>query len=414
MTIYARVTFSIIVSRNNGVPPPPPTDLRVTATSRSSVSLTWPASKVDGGSPVTFYRLHYHRQFGDWDRLDVASNMTSYSLRGLRCGTIYQFFMEAINEFGVGERTETVTSATQGTPPVAPVASGAVNSTSIDLNLASWASGGCDISSFVIEYRPRKSSEKDWILVNNNVRPSDFNEKFSVLDLRPSTQYVLRITAHNSAGSTVKDYAFITLNAGGKKASTEGLLIKDSDYNISWPLLAFIIPFGLGAALIGLLLCLKKHDFKMALRSFKWPRNNTEANELDLRITTPASAASAAAFRCSNDYELSEDEEFYGFRPPQQPQPLDTLTHKSNLNSPALAASASLFHHPRKLNEAVNYIHRDTVSTLKSRGSQASLQRMRQPQQPHYVIENHYSTIHWHHPHHHVSTTRPRTQSIHN
>ena len=97
-------------------------------------------------------------------------------------------------------------------------------------------------------------------------------------------------------------------------------------------------------------------------------------------------------------------------------QPLDTLTHKSNLNSPALAASSSLFHHnhhPRKLNEAVNYIHRDT---LKSRGSQASLPRMRQPQpqqpQPHYVIENHYSTIHWHHPHHHVS--RPRTHSIHN
>ena len=106
------------VSRNNGVPPPPPTDLRVIATSRSSVSLTWPPSRVDGGSPVTFYRLHYHRQFGDWDRLDVASNMSSYSLLGLRCGTIYQFFMEAINEFGVGERTETVTSATQGTPPI--------------------------------------------------------------------------------------------------------------------------------------------------------------------------------------------------------------------------------------------------------------------------------------------------------
>ena len=306
-----------------------------------------------------------------------------------------------------------------------------VNSTSIDLNLASWGSGGCDISSFVIEYRPRQNdldNIKDWMLVNNNVRPADFNgnhKPFSVLDLRPSTQYVLRITAHNSAGSTVKTYAFITLNEGGKKVSTEGLLIKDSDsYSLSWPFLAFIIPAGLAVVILGSLLCLKKREFKKALRSLKWPRNSndteTEINELDLtaRITTPASTA----FRCNNDYELSEDEDFdlsYGFHSgnvfkPQQP--LDTLTHKSNLNSPALAASSSLFHHnhhPRKLNEAVNYIHRDT---LKSRGSQASLPRMRQPQpqqpQPHYVIENHYSTIHWHHPHHHVS--RPRTHSIHN
>ena len=338
--------------------------------------------------------------------------------------------MEAINEFGVGERTETVTSATQGTPPIAPLSSMmVVNSTSIDLNLASWGSGGCDISSFVIEYRPRKNEGlEDWMLVNNNVRPADFNgnhKPFSVLDLRPSTQYVLRITAHNSAGSTVKTYAFITLNEGGKKVSTEGLLIKDSSdsYNLSLPILAFIIPAVLAMVIIGFLLCLKKREFKKALRSLKWPRNSneTEINELDLtaRITTPASTA----LRCNNDYELSEDEDFdlsYGFHSgnvhlkPQQP--LDTLTHKSNLNSPA---SGSLFlhnHHPRKLNEAVNYIHRD-MNTLKSRGSpgsQASLQRMRQPQpQPqHYVIENHYSTIHWHHPHHHVS--RPRTHSIHN
>ena len=48
----------------------------------------------------------------------------------------------------------------QGTPPKAPVVSMlrpphgllSVNATSIDLNLAAWGSGGCDISSFVIEF----------------------------------------------------------------------------------------------------------------------------------------------------------------------------------------------------------------------------------------------------------------------
>ena len=366
----------------------------------------------------------------------MASNMSSYSLLGLRCGTIYQFFMEAINEFGVGERTETVTSATQGTPPIAPLSSMmVVNSTSIDLHLASWGSGGCDISSFVIEYRKQHKASttikghKDWILVNNNVRPSDFNtenRKFSVLDLRPSTKYVLRITAHNSAGSTVKEYAFITLNDGGKKVSTEGLLVKDSTnspiYDISIPVLVFFIPLA-GFIAIGALLCVKRRDLKQGLNAIvvKFsPRSRTsntscEINELDLtaRMTTPRVAVTR--LRCNNDYELSEDEDFdlsYGFNSNfgGHNPPLDTLTNKSNLNSPALF--------PRKINEPVNYIHRDAIA-LKSHENtnMSSLHRGGRagghPQERyHYVMENHYSTIHWNHPHHHVS--RPRTHSIHN
>ena len=56
---------------------------------------------------------------------------------------------------------------------------------------------------------------KEWILVNNNVRPLDLAQgnamHYVVLDLKPRTPYVLRITAHNSAGSTVKEYKFSTL-----------------------------------------------------------------------------------------------------------------------------------------------------------------------------------------------------------
>ena len=85
--------------------------------------------------------------------------------------------MEAINEFGVGERTDTLTLSTQGTPPKAPVVSMlqpaphggllSVNATSIDLNLAAWGSGGCDISSFVIEYRQQlHTSSRDDDLVS--------------------------------------------------------------------------------------------------------------------------------------------------------------------------------------------------------------------------------------------------------
>ena len=156
-TTIKSLFFSFTVSRNNGVPPAPPSSLTLTSASKAIVTLHWPPSRVDGGSPVTTYRLHYHRQFGDWDRVDLSSNVSSYSLHGLKCGTVYQFFMEAINEFGVGDRTDTLTASTQGSPPIAPLsvslALSSINSTSIDLDLGAWRSGGCDISSFVIEYR---------------------------------------------------------------------------------------------------------------------------------------------------------------------------------------------------------------------------------------------------------------------
>ena len=75
----------------------------------------------------------------------------------------------------------------------------------------------------------------DWVLVNNNVKPTmvssnngdnDVEElnHFSVLDLMPETRYTLRMTAHNSAGSTVQEYDFTTLTfSGGKFISQKEL-----------------------------------------------------------------------------------------------------------------------------------------------------------------------------------------------
>ena len=64
-----------------------------------------------------------------------------------------------MNDFGVGERTETVTAQTRGSAPIAPLSSLdliKVNSSSIVLDLAAWANGGCPITSFVVEYKKQK------------------------------------------------------------------------------------------------------------------------------------------------------------------------------------------------------------------------------------------------------------------
>ena len=57
-------------------------------------------------------------------------------------------------------------------------------------------------------------------------------EGFSVLDLLPETHYKLRMTAHNSAGSTVGVYGFTTLtHSGGATISTTELIIH-SEYKL--------------------------------------------------------------------------------------------------------------------------------------------------------------------------------------
>ena len=75
-----------------------------------------------------------------------------------------------MNDFGVGERTETVSAQTMGSAPIAPMSSAQlikVNSSSIILDLAAWMDGGCPITSFVVEYQKIRSAIKPLITSEN-------------------------------------------------------------------------------------------------------------------------------------------------------------------------------------------------------------------------------------------------------
>lgn len=54
----------------------------------------------------------------------------------------------------------------------------------------------------------------EWNQVSNNVKPGS---NFVVLDLDAASWYIVRITAHNSAGFTVAEYEFATLTVTGGK-----------------------------------------------------------------------------------------------------------------------------------------------------------------------------------------------------
>ncbi len=232
--------------------------------------------------------------------------------------------------YKLGDRTETLTASTEGTPPIAPVGELllTVNTTSINLNLASWSSGGCDISSFVIEYTQLSKEDRKgdyWTLVNNNVRPTDLDGLmgYMVLDLVAGRRYLLRITAHNSAGSTVHEYEFSTLKTH-EGLTSEGLLINHNNLN-STTSSDLPLTFILSAFFVLLLLFVLGGSVLLVLQKSKAVRNGLKfsshargggRNEPDL--TDGLAMASGVQQptqhrRRGNEYEMSDADLNYGF-----------------------------------------------------------------------------------------------------
>lgn len=50
----------------------------------------------------------------NWETISVSSKMNGYTLRSLRCGTSYRLRVEAFNEMGSGEQSDTLEFSTLG------------------------------------------------------------------------------------------------------------------------------------------------------------------------------------------------------------------------------------------------------------------------------------------------------------
>ncbi|XP_046989035.1 Down syndrome cell adhesion molecule-like protein 1 homolog [Schistocerca americana] len=198
--------------------PAAPVNLSASAAGHTSIQLRWQLPS-EARTTVQGYQLHYKKEFGEWEQLTLPAESRSWTVRGLQCGSRYQLYLQAFNREGRSAATPTAAARTLGTAPVAPTDSKLirVNATWISLNLSSWSDGGCPITSVVVEYKAR--GEPAWTLVSNNaqVRPGDV----AVLDLASGASYRLRVTAHNSAGSTVATYDFATLTHAGATVSPE-------------------------------------------------------------------------------------------------------------------------------------------------------------------------------------------------
>lgn len=86
-----------------GVPGPPSKPVVTHVTCRSCL-LTWSAPLIDGGKPIFEYRIQLRtRKSCGWTRAArLTANETQYLMTRLKPGTLYQFRIAAVNEFGSG------------------------------------------------------------------------------------------------------------------------------------------------------------------------------------------------------------------------------------------------------------------------------------------------------------------------
>ncbi|XP_049818857.1 Down syndrome cell adhesion molecule-like protein Dscam2 isoform X3 [Aethina tumida] len=201
-----RITYNLIVQ----VPPSAPL-LYVTSATSSSVLLHWKAAN-NGGAPVSGFTLNYRKEHGDLDEVHLSRHATSYELKGLSCGTTYHLYLTAHNKIGSSPASMPLQARTQGHPPGVPSASSFItpNSTTVTLRLHLWPDNGCPILYFILQYR--KASESQWTLVSNALKPQ---RKTSITGLTPAAQYVVKLEAHNVAGYSTEEFAFMTLTKDG-------------------------------------------------------------------------------------------------------------------------------------------------------------------------------------------------------
>ncbi|XP_045126268.1 Down syndrome cell adhesion molecule-like protein Dscam2 [Portunus trituberculatus] len=193
--------------------PPHPPEIILQSATTNSIEVKLSPSVTDDTTPIHGYTIYYKPEFSNEESVQVPASTRTYTLESLQCGTRYQIYASAYNQIGTGESSEVLNTRTKGKKPEVPEVHRfvEVSSSSITLHLNAWQDGGCPMNYFVVEYKPRNQTE--WIMVSSQVKPTGM---YIIMELFPATWYNLRISAHNSAGSSVAEYECATLTVMGE------------------------------------------------------------------------------------------------------------------------------------------------------------------------------------------------------
>ncbi|KAF5279124.1 hypothetical protein FQA39_LY05802 [Lamprigera yunnana] len=250
-----KVVYTLLVQ----VPPDAPL-LYVSSATSSSVLLHWKAGN-NGGALVSGFTLNYKKEHGDNSELSLSRHSTSFELKGLLCGTSYHLYLIAHNKIGSSPPSHPLQARTQGHPPGVPSAHTFVfpNTTAVVLRLHVWPDNGCPLLYFILQYR--KSSDSQWTSVSNALKPQ---RRTSITGLTSSTQYIVKVEAHNIAGFATEEFVFTTLAKEGD-APPPDLMKREGnsvpfyvDLKVIVPTIIIIGLLSIAGAVI--LICMRNHQ----------------------------------------------------------------------------------------------------------------------------------------------------------
>ena len=182
--------------------PDAPTGLGATANGISRIDLAWTAPTIDGGAPVTGYRIEVSTTRGaTWRTLEANTGNTAaaYSHTGLDPATRRDYRVSAINRVGAGLPSNVADATTDPDFPDPPtgLTAEARGTSAIDLDWTAPAyTGGVLITGYRIEVSPNGTS--GWTDHVSNTGSDDTDYSHTGLD--PATTRHYRVSAINVAG----------------------------------------------------------------------------------------------------------------------------------------------------------------------------------------------------------------------
>lgn len=188
-------------------PPTPPDELSAAPVSCSEAALMWAPPARDYGMPVTLYTVEQSSvprgggggqaaAAGHWQQV-YSGSTCSCTASGLAPGRAYQFRVRAANSVGVSGFSAVAVATTLPAPPSAP-GRPAVSARTANGAKVRWDepahSHGAAVTSYVLQACPA-ATPGAWVDVAVGPEAS-----VKVTSLQPSTKYLLRAAAANSAG----------------------------------------------------------------------------------------------------------------------------------------------------------------------------------------------------------------------
>ena len=185
---------AVSASTGAGKPPKSPTGLSAVG-GNGAITLSWEPPGRNGGAPVTGYRIDVSTDQETWTEVASSVSGTTYTPSGLTDGIRYTYRVAAMNSFGLGRWSDTVTAVTRVVAPGAPTN---VIATSYAIHTqvvwkAPVSDGGAMISGYLVEV---STDQATWTELASSVT----HRSYLHVGVTIGTTYYYRVRARNSIG----------------------------------------------------------------------------------------------------------------------------------------------------------------------------------------------------------------------